>query len=104
MTNSADGGATTSNRSGPFGSTSNWWWLILLALALVATHQAWKIYQASKLTFRPVADPGVAHLEHGAEPLGINFEMVLNPNVSEAQYELETDETSFVRSERSSHG
>jgi PKD repeat protein len=102
-TTSPDAGSPSSNA--PLGSTNNWWWwLLLLALALIATYQAVKMYLASQLTFRPVVDTGVTHLEHGAEPLGINFEMVLSPNVSEGQYELETDETRFIRSERSSNG
>jgi PKD repeat protein len=100
ITNSPDGGPI-----GPLGSTNNWWWwLLLLALALIAAYQAVKMYLASQLTFRPVVDTGVTHFEHGAEPLGINFEMVLSPNVSEGQYGLETDETRFIRSERSSNG
>jgi PKD domain len=102
-TNSPDGGSPV--RPGPSGLFgSNWWWLLLLALALIATYQAVKMYLASQLTFRPVVDTGVTHFEQGAEPLGINFEMVLSPNVSEGQYGLETDETSFIRSERSSNG
>ena len=106
-TSSPGGGGTTGGSpgaNGPLGITNNWWWLLLLALVLIAAYQAVKMYLASQLTFRPVVDTGVTHFERDAEPLGIDFEMVLSPNVSEGQYELETDETRFIRSERSSNG
>ena len=59
---------------------------------------------ASRLTFRAFTDPGVADIEHTSQPFAIDFEMVLSPNLSEARYELESDEANFIRSERSSNG
>lgn len=99
---SPDSGGTKSNW--PFDPGNNWWWLLLILLALIAAYQAWKMYLASQLTFKAVTDPGVTDLEQSKEGMGIDFELVLDPNISEGQYELETDEPSFIKSERSSDG
>jgi PKD repeat protein len=98
---SSDGsspGQTHDDLPGP----SNYWWIyLLIALALFAGYQAWKWLTVPRPTFHPRLDPGVS--EVGVEkPLSIDFQLQLNPDIAAGEYGLETNESSFIRSERKS--
>jgi PKD repeat protein len=100
-------GTTGSNRGFPFGPVDkdNWWkWLLIALIALVVAYQASKLILAPRLTVRSYIDPGVSALEQEREPLELNFQLVLSPNVSEGSYFIESPETDFIRSERRSNG
>jgi hypothetical protein len=60
------------------------------------------IYQASALlfvarpTFAPFSDPGVSAIDERVGGLPIDFQLVLNRNVSAGAYGVETSEPSLV--------
>jgi hypothetical protein len=61
------------------------------------------IYKASGLLFPPkpeftaFSDPGISDLADHKSGLPIDFQMVLNPNVSTGQYKVETEGQSLVQ-------
>jgi PKD repeat protein len=100
-------GTTDSNRGFPFGPVDkdNWWkWLLIALIVLVVGYQAAKMILAPRLTVRSYMDSGVSALEQEKEPLELNFQLLLSPNVSEGSYFIESPETDFIRSERRSNG
>ena len=103
------GGMTSSSDGRPLGQTpaalprpsNNWWIYLLIALALFAGYRGWKWLTAPRPTFHPRFDPGVSQV--GVEkPLSIDFQVQLNPDIAAGEYGLETNESSFIRSERKS--
>jgi hypothetical protein len=64
---------------------------LLAALALFLVYQATAYLLAAKPTFAPVADPGTATLAHNKGLLPIDFQIVLNRNVSAGAYSVTTD-------------
>jgi hypothetical protein len=108
--NISNTGSTTASTGGPSpGQTpdglpspsNNWWIYLLIALALFAGYHTWKWLTAPRPTFHPRLDPGVSQV--GAEkPLSIDFQLQLNPDIAAGEYGLETNESSFIRSERKS--
>jgi PKD repeat protein len=99
-------GTTDSGRSFPFGPVDkdNWWkWLLIALIVLVVGYQAAKLILAPRLTVRSYVDSGVSALEQDKEPLELNFQLLLSPNVSAGSYFIESPETDFIRSERRSH-
>ena len=108
--NMSNTGGTTASTGGPSpGQTpdglpspsNNWWIYLLIALALFAGYHTWKWLTAPRPTFHPRLDPGVSQV--GAEkPLSIDFQLQLNPDIAAGEYGLETNESSFIRSERKS--
>ena len=86
------------------GSSDDWWKYLLAALILFAGYQGWKALQAPRPTLAPNVDPGDSKLGHDSGPLGINFQMELNPNVTDGQVAVNTDGGSLIKSERKSDG
>lgn len=81
------------------GSAANKWWYVLIAAAvLFLIYQASGYLFAAKPTFAPFADKGVAAVaqEKGAVP--INFELVLDRNVSGGDYSVTTEQARLVMS------
>lgn len=77
------------------------WWLYLLLLLLLA-FLAYKAYQAllaPRTTFHANRDPGDAEVDTAAKGLEISSQVLLRPNVSDAQYLVHSD-NAIVRSVR----
>jgi hypothetical protein len=86
---SADNGQQT---SGGLTSIKSWYWL-LAALLLLLLFKATGYLFAAKPTFAAFSDPGVAAISSQKGLLPLDFQMVLNPNVSAGDYSV-TSETS----------
>ena len=88
------------------GSLSGDWWKYLLLVALIpfVGYQGWKALYAPRPTLVSNADQGDSQLGRGSGPLGINFQMELNPNVTDGQVAVNTDGGSLIKSERESDG
>jgi PKD domain len=86
------------------GSSDDWWKYLLLVLILFAGYQGWKALHAPRPTLVPKVDPGDSQLGHKSGPLGINFQMELNPNLTDGQVAVNTDGGSLIKSERKSDG
>jgi len=66
-------------------------------------YQTANYFFAPRPTLHPNVDPGDSRV--GVEkPLSIDLQVELNPNVTGGQYAVDTPETSFTKSERSSDG
>jgi hypothetical protein len=88
----------------PNGGGISWWKYLLLALILLAGYQGWKYFYAPRPTLVPNVDPGTSALGAEGGPLSINFQMELDPNVTDGQFTVDTNEGSFIKSERKSDG
>jgi PKD repeat protein len=86
------------------GSSNNWWKYLLAALILFGGYQGWKYFYAPRPTLAPNLDPGVSALDAEGGPLSINFQMELDPNVTDGQFNVDTTEGSFIKSERKGDG
>jgi hypothetical protein len=86
----------------PDGGSNNWWKYLLAALILFAGYQGWKYFYAPRPTLVPNLDPGNSDLGSESGPLGINFQMELNRNVTDGQVAVNTDGGSLIKSERKS--
>ena len=75
---------------------------MLAALILFAGYQGWKYFYAPRPTLVPNVDPGSSQLDSKGGPLAINFQMELNPNVTDGQVAVNTDGGSLIKSERKS--
>jgi PKD repeat protein len=84
------------------GSADNWWKYLLVALILFVGYQGWKYFYAPRPTLVPNVDPGSSQLGSEGGPLAINFQMELNPNVTDGQITVNTDGGSLIKSERKS--
>ena len=73
-----------------------------MLLILLAGYQGWKYLNAPRPTLVPNADPGISQLGSEGGPLAINFQMELNPNVTDSQVTVNTDGGSLIKSERKS--
>lgn len=98
----SDGPATSpSSPETPLaGLPDNWWLYLLIALLLIFV--AYQIYQsllAPRTTFHASRDPGSAEVEATAKGLEINSQVLLRPNISEAQYLVYSDDA-IVKSVR----
>ena len=78
------------------------WWLLLILPALYAGYRGWKWLAPPRPTFHPRLDKGVSAV--GVDnPLSIDFQIQLNPDISAGEYGIKSDEASFIRSERKSN-
>jgi hypothetical protein len=86
-------------------SSDNWWKYVLVgALILFGGYQGWKYFFVPSPTLVPHVDPGVAAVGTEGGPLGINFQMELDPNVTDGEFKVDTTEGSLIKSERKSNG
>jgi hypothetical protein len=96
--NSFGSGSSSNGGVGPFGSPGNWWkYLLLAALILFLIYQASGLLFVARPTFAAFSDPGVSALDERVPSLPIDFQLVLNRNVSTGAYAVETDEPSLVK-------
>jgi hypothetical protein len=71
-------------------------YLLIAALILFLIYQAAGFLFAAQPTFAPFADQGVAAVAHEKGALPIDFELVLDRNVSGGDYSVTTDQTRLV--------
>ncbi|HKO99532.1 MAG TPA: PKD domain-containing protein [Pyrinomonadaceae bacterium] len=82
------------------GLPDNWWLYLLLALLLIyVAYQTYRALLAPKTTLHASRDPGDAEVDSTAKGLEINSQVLLNPNVREAQYLVYSDDA-IIRSVR----
>jgi len=87
------------------GLSDNWWkYVLVAALILFGGYQGWKYFFALTPTLEPHVDPGVSALGTEGGPLAINFQMELDPDVSDGHFTVDTNEGSLIKSERKSDG
>jgi hypothetical protein len=80
--------------------SNDWWKYLLAALILFVGYQGWKAFYAPRPTLVPKLDPGDSNMGSESGPLGINFQMELNQNVTDGQVAVNTDGGSLIKSER----
>jgi hypothetical protein len=78
--------------------------VLVAALILFGGYQGWKYFFALTPTLDPHVDPGVSALGTEGGPLAINFQMELDPDVTDGQFTVDTNEGSLIKSERKSDG
>jgi hypothetical protein len=83
---------------------ANWWKYLLVALILYAGYRGWKYFFAPGVTLEPQIDPGVAGLGTEGGPLSINFQMELDPDVTDGKFSVDTAEGRLIKSERKIDG
>jgi len=94
----------TPNPNPDGGGWSNWWKYLLLALIIFGGYQTIKYFYAPRPTLVPNIDPGVSGLGTEGGPLAINFQMELDPNVTDGKFTVDANEGSLIKSERKSDG
>lgn len=95
----------TPGKGGLLTFLENWWKYLVVALLIsfVGYRTLRKIF-APRAIIRSCPDAGAADVNDGMQPLAINSQVLLRPNIAAAQYEVHTDEANFVRSVRREHG
>jgi PKD domain-containing protein len=107
-------GSTTPNTAGPSNSTSpsgpsadirnqsngavtsiKWWYWLFAGVLLLLLFKATGYLFAAKPTFTAFSDPGVAAVGNQKGLLPLDFQLLLNPNVSAGDYAV-TSETPLV--------
>lgn len=84
----------------PLALPDNWWVYLLIALLLTFVgYQTYKALLAPRTTFYASRDPGSAEVDASAKGLEINSQVLLRPNVSDAQYLVYSDDA-IVKSVR----
>lgn len=71
-------------------------YLLIAAVILFLIYQASGFLFAAQPTFAPFADHGVAAVAHEKGALPIDFELVLDRNVSGGDYSVTTDQPRLV--------
>ncbi|MGZ8847833.1 MAG: PKD domain-containing protein, partial [Pyrinomonadaceae bacterium] len=79
---------------------NDWWkYLIILIVLLLAGYQAYSYFFAPRPTFVPHVDTGDANV--GADnPLAINMQMDVDPNVAGGEFTIDTEGDSLIKSKR----
>lgn len=100
-TGTKENGGSSSSSGGDsrwLGSSEDWWkYLLILALILFLIYQLSGLLFVARPTFAPFSDPGASVVSDSERGLPIDFQLVLNPNVSTAAYAVETTEPSLVK-------
>jgi hypothetical protein len=77
-------------------SGNKWWYLLITAVVLFLIYQASAILFATQPTFAPFADQGVAAVAHKKGAVPIDFELVLDSNVSGGDYSVTTEQARLI--------
>lgn len=77
-------------------SGDKWWYLLIAAVVLFLIYQAAGLLFATQPTFAPFADHGVAAVAHEKGALPIDFELVLDRNISGGDYSVTTDQARLI--------
>jgi hypothetical protein len=88
----------------PLPDSDPWKYLPLVPLVLFGGYQGWKYFYAPRPTLETRPDPGAAVVGTEGGPLGINFQMELDPNVTDGEFSVDTSEKTLIKSERKSDG
>lgn len=96
----------TGQSGGWLNLRSDDWWKYLLIVLLLAggAYWAWTALVPPRPSFAAHPDLGGAEVNAGAQPLSIESQIILNPNVAEGQYLVYGEEPNIVRSVRRSDG
>ena len=79
------------------GATSiRWWYWLFAAVLLFLLFKATGYLLATKPTFAAFSDPGVAGITNQKGLLPLDFQLVLNPNVSAGNYSVTSDAAQLV--------
>jgi hypothetical protein len=80
------------------GFSKNWWkYLLIAALILFLIYQLSGLLFVARPVFTSFADQGVSTVANSERGLPIDFQLLLNRNVSTGSYEVETSEPRFVK-------
>lgn len=93
-TSSSSPSVTSTSNDGAAGNT--WWYLLIAAVVLFLFYQASGLLFATKPIFAPFADQGVAAVAHKKGAVPIDFELVLDRNVSGGDYSITTDQARLI--------
>lgn len=77
-------------------SDNKWWYLLIATVILFLIYQASGLVFATRPTFAPFADQGVAAVAHKKGAVPIDFELVLDSNVSGGDYSVTTDQPRLI--------
>jgi hypothetical protein len=89
---SADNGNQNNGR----GALSKWWYWLLAGLLLLLLFKATGYLFAAKPTFTAFSDAGVAGIGNQKGLLPLDFQLVLNPNVSAGDYSVTSEASQLV--------
>ncbi|HEX6190369.1 MAG TPA: PKD domain-containing protein [Pyrinomonadaceae bacterium] len=100
-TTGTEGGESSSSpsvtlTSNDGASDNKWWYLLIAAVVLFLIYQASGLVFATRPTFAPFADQGVAAVAHKKGAVPIDFELVLDSNVSGGDYSVTTDQPRLI--------
>ena len=85
----------SANQSNSALTSSRWWYWLIAAALLLLLFKATGYLFAAKPTFTAFSDPGVAAIGNAKGLLPLDFQLLLNPNVSAGDYSV-TSETPLV--------
>jgi hypothetical protein len=88
--------STSQSSSDDTSPGKTWLYLLIAAVILFLIYQASGFLFAAQPTFAPFADHGVAAVAHEKGALPIDFQLVLDPNVSGGDYSVTTDQPRLV--------
>jgi len=94
----------TPNPKPDSGGLNDWWKYLLAVLIIFGIYEGWKAFWAPRPTLVPNLDPGDSKMGSESGPLGINFQMELNRNLTDGQVAVNTDGGSLIKSERKGDG
>jgi hypothetical protein len=100
------GGASPSSSSTPSFDSANqnnggvtsirWWYWLFAAVLLFLLFKATGYLFVAKPTFAAFSDPGVARISNEKGLLPLDFQLVLNPNVSAGDYSVTSEAPQLV--------
>lgn len=88
--------AETGNQNNGSVRSSNWWYWLLAAVLLLLLFKATGYLFVAKPTFTAFSDPGVAGISNQKGLLPLDFQLVLNPNVSAGDYSVTSEASQLV--------
>jgi outer membrane biosynthesis protein TonB len=96
-------GGTASTPSFNSGNQNNggvrsirWWYWLFAGVLLLLLFKATGYLFAAKPTFAAFSDPGVAAITNQKEGLPLDFQLVLNPNVSAGDYSVTSEASQLI--------
>ena len=75
---------------------------MFLALVLIAFggYRGLKAAFFRRPSFKPRVDAGSAEVDEGKQPLAIDSQVILRPNIADVEYDVSTDDASLIVSIR----
>lgn len=79
----------------------DWWKYLIIALLIsFVGYWTYRFLFAPRPTFRPVPDAGGSGVDEATNPLAINSQILLRPDIADGLYRISTEEPNLVRSVR----